>query len=381
MKLPRPDARLGWLAWAIFAGAICALIWIQPGRRDLASGYFDATAKWWSSEGGIYTAGFKGFLYLPQSFFLFMPFTWPPSDVGNALWRLAGVALLALGTWRAAGLRARDRVGERFAVATLLSLCAAFAATRTGQANLHLAGLMLLAGADLAEARWTRASVFLCLGLAAKPLGVVMLLLAAALYRPMRGRLALGLVLFAALPLAHPDPGYALEQYAHGIEKVLRAGDPGDKPYANLVGLLRVIGADVPHGVRPAIQILAALFTLVVAGLGLARLGAVRGSLVLAALAACYLMIFNARTETNTYVILVPYVALVSASAWVGGARFVFVAGLLACAALGADNYGRAFHAMTSPWLKPLIALCFFGLLVAGVLRGAAGPAESHTAG
>ena len=37
---------------------------------------------------------------------------------------------------------------------------------------------------------------------------------------------------------------------------------------------------------------------------------------------------------------------------------------VLACIALGSDNYSRAFHGWTSPWIKPLVAVCFLGWLV-----------------
>jgi hypothetical protein len=383
MKRPRLGERHGWVAWAIFGAVICFLIWHQPGRRSQATGYLATTEAYWAAESDIYTPGIKGFLYLPQSLYVLTPFTWPERNVGNALWRIAGLLLLAFGVRRWAALCARDREGEVFALATLLMLCASFAATRTGQANLHLAGCMLHAGADLAQRRWWRATLLLWLGMAIKPLGIVLLLLAAALYRPMRGRLAAGLLLFAVLPLAHPDLDYAWRQYGLAFEKIARSNNPGTKPYADLVGLLRSLGWEMPVPWRMPVQAAAALGALALSWLALRRRGPVRGSLAVVTFAACYLMLFNARNETNSYVILVPHVALAAARAFgAPGRRARFALLLAACAALGADNYGRAFHGWTSPWLKPLAAILFLAWLVPRALREDPQPqtAERRTA-
>ena len=74
--------------------------------------------------------------------------------------------------------------------------------------------------------------------------------------------------------------------------------------------------------------------------------------------AVIYLMLFNPRTETNSYVILGIFIALLAA--WEGLVRknhaavavFVFLA-----LTLGNENYGGYIYRSTNLWLKPLVAL------------------------
>jgi hypothetical protein len=74
-------------------------------------------------------------------------------------------------------------------------------------------------------------------------------------------------------------------------------------------------------------------------------------------------MAFNPRTETVSYIILSPYVALCAAIlfrekavtpvAWI----LVFL-----CIGLGSDCYGDIYK-LTRIWFKPLLALVFFVIL------------------
>ena len=76
--------------------------------------------------------------------------------------------------------------------ALLLILPAGSAALRNGQASTLLLASMLLAAVAMAQRRWWPAAVLLGLALAVKPLAIVLLLLAGALYyRPLAPRLAL----------------------------------------------------------------------------------------------------------------------------------------------------------------------------------------------
>lgn len=357
--MPALQERHGWCAWSLLFVVICVLIAVQPGRREVTAAYFPTAEMWWQGEQDIYTPGFLGFPYLPQSVLLFTPFTWLPDPLDKMLWRLLGLALFACSLWRLARLGGRDP-GRSFAWSTLLVMPALFSSARNGQANLHLIGLMLHAGADLAVRRWWRATVLLWLGMAAKPLAVVMLLLAAALYRPMTWRLALGLVAFAALPYLHADAGYVTRQYGLALEKLARSADPTGRTHADLLGALAWLGLDLPTALRLGLRAAAALVTLGLCWSALRRGGPRQGAWLLTAFAACYLVLFNGRTETNSYVIVVAFPALLAA--WAGLQRrgaWAVGALVLLCLALGCDNYGRSFHALTSPWLKPFATVPF----------------------
>ena len=365
IKLPRPTENRAWCVWAIYFGVLCLLLVLQPGRGSVTHEYFPTARTWWGGLRDLYTPGIAGYLYLPQSIFLFSPFAWLPSPWNDVLWRLFALLLLAARLRRVSFLMCVERGREVFAWATLLVLLAAWGAARNGQTNAHLAGLMLHICVDIAERRWWRATLLLWVGMMMKPIAIVMILLCAALLRPMAWRLAIGLVVFACLPYLHPDSGYVSRQYQLGFEKILRSSQPGEKPYADIVGLLRTLGVTLPQALRSTMQVLAALLTLGACRLGFKRGGPLQGIWLQTAFAACYLVLFNPRTETNSYVLLAPFVAGAAVLTWLTGARRIEWGGLLVlCVALGCDNYGRAFHNLTTLWLKPLTALVFVGWLL-----------------
>lgn len=365
IKLPRPTENRAWCVWAGYFGVLCLLLFLQPGKGSVTHEYFPTARAWWGGTRDLYTSGIAGYLYLPQSVFLFSPFAWLPAPLDDALWRLFALVLLATGLRRVSFLAAPERGREVFAWATLLVLLAGYGAARNGQTNAHLAGVMLHVCVELTERRWWRATLLLWVGMMMKPIALVMILLSAVLFRPMGWRLAIGLLLFAALPYLHPDTAYVTRQYQLGFEKILRSSQPGEKPYADLVGLLRTIGVNLPQMARTVMQLIAAALTLWVCRLGLKRGGRLQGTWLLGAWAAWYLVLFNPRTETNSYVLLAPFVAVAVLLTWMGGARKAEWLGLLVLGlALGCDNYGRSFHNLTTIWLKPLTALVFGGWLL-----------------
>ena len=139
-------------AWRIWIGyalvfVILAIVHAVKGDADrwgvVARDYWPATWRWWGASEDLYTPGIAGFLYLPQSIWLFTPFAYLPFELDHVLWRVAGLALLATGLRRAAWSASDTKGGAVFFLATVLVLLCAFSATNTGQTNLHLAGLLL----------------------------------------------------------------------------------------------------------------------------------------------------------------------------------------------------------------------------------------------
>lgn len=361
----------GWRIWAGFGGVFVVLAIVHAVKGDadrwgvVSRDYWPATRTWWAASGDLYTEGIAGFLYLPQSIWLFTPFAYLPFELDQILWRLFGLALVAVGLRRLARHALPSQQGAVFAWASVLSLFCAFSATNTGQTNLHLVGFMLQACADVIEKRWTRAAVWLWLGMLAKPIALVLILLCAALKRELRWKLLVGAVVFAVLPFVHWDPAYASEQYGLAFQKLERAGQPGEKLYVNLYWLLRTVGLQIPESLRMPVAAVFALATLAACRLGFRRRGAVRGAWLMTALAACYMVLLSPRTETNTYVILAPFVALSAAVAlFLPGRRAAFFSLAAGALALGSDNYGRGFHALTQPWLKPLVAVLYAAWLL-----------------
>ncbi|MDA1196081.1 MAG: hypothetical protein O2894_13000, partial [Planctomycetota bacterium] len=340
LRLPGTPTRRAWATWIVFTCVICALVAARPHRSHVTLTYFPTAATWWEAEAPIYTEGIAGYLYPPQSLYLFSPFlAFPEGAPREVAWRLFGLALFAFGLARFVRRVRPPDAGVTFEITTLLVLVGTASSARNGQTNLHLAGALLHAASELVDRRHTRATLWLLLALLAKPLALVPILLAGALVAPMRWRLLVGLAAFAVLPLLHVDLEYASSQYRDALSKLARSAQPGTKPYEDLVGLLRTIGLEPPQAVRTALGLVFALGALLWLRFGLRRSQLADGAWLWGAVAAAYLMLFNPRTETNSYVILVPWAALLAAAAWRGGAsRGVAILLSVGCVLLGADT-------------------------------------------
>lgn len=211
-KVSGVEAKLGVLSWLAPMLVISLLVALAPERRTVTPLYHGAAAAWWAGK-DLYH-GPSGMNYLPQFAVLFSPFHWLPVPVGDILWRWCEAALLAAGVWslckdgagsgeQGAGLKEATR---SFLYASLLTMPLCLAAFRNGQANGMLAGLGLYGAACLARRRWWAAAVLLALSIGMKPLGVVMLLLAAVVYAPLRLRLVAALAALALFPFSSPRP-------------------------------------------------------------------------------------------------------------------------------------------------------------------------------
>jgi hypothetical protein len=87
-------------------------------------------------------------------------------------------------------------------------------------------------------------------------------------------------------------------------------------------------------------------------------------------LAALYLMLFNPRTEENSYVILAGFTALMAGRAiledYLNNAVRPALLLTLFTLAMAVECYGYPIFPLTKIWFKPLATLIFFFFLVAG---------------
>src|SRR5512139_4076667 len=208
------DPRLAWLAWAVLFAVVAALV-LAGNRRTVTGNYREAAFLWFLGK-DLYTGAIgtgHGFLYLPQAAILFAPFAWLPLAAGEIAWRAVSIGAFAIGLRRYASLGGREAGAELFPLMTALSLPLAFSCFRNGQATVLIAALMMLAVAEIADGKWVRAAIWLSLGLALKPLVLVLTLLAGALYKPMRAPLLAGTAAVLAFPFLFQGPGYVMSQY------------------------------------------------------------------------------------------------------------------------------------------------------------------------
>jgi len=143
--------------WVVFNLVVMIAVWCHRNVGSVVENYRDAVIGWWAGR-DIYGQGVDGFLYLPSFAELYTPFAWLGKYGGDVLWRLVSAGILTYALWRAIRFYLPRRSFEAFGYALLLSLPAASAALRNGQATTLLVALMLLAALGLAERRWWRYS-------------------------------------------------------------------------------------------------------------------------------------------------------------------------------------------------------------------------------
>jgi hypothetical protein len=145
---------------------------------------------------------------------------------------------------------------------------------------------------------------------AVKPLGLVLILLAPWVYRPLLRPLLIGLAILAVVPFLFAGPAYAAAQYRAAWAHVAGWSGTMEHRFADLTALLRTAG--LPLEARTAL-LLRALAGLATFGLWLvagARWREPWRALALVLLATIYLMLFNPMTEKNSYAILAPVFAV-----------------------------------------------------------------------
>ena len=365
--------RYAWASWAALFTAVSAIM-VAGSQRSVVLNYRMASLDWVNGRALFDGLGVGGFTYLPQSALLFLPFALLPETLSEVLWRLLIIIVFAAGV-REFGRLASGRTGiDLFPVLTLVSIPMAWSCARNGQTTLIMAGLMLFAVADLAHERWWRATLWLMLSMAFKPLTIVLILLVAAIDRPMTWRVLIGMVLLALAPFLMQRPGYVADQYIGFLQNTTTAVHVGavDKGWTTLFNALTVIGINTAERVQTVLRLAAAGGTLALSWIARRRHDADRYAIFVYSLSVAYLMLFSPRTENNTYAMLGPVIGLFLGSQYLIEGRKVPAAllGVLAVIMSGSRAIERVMtpHAGTS-WVQPFMAVCFTAYLIMQLFR------------
>lgn len=369
LKLDRRLAMLACLAWVIAWAIVSLLVAVQYDQHNESIVYGRAGEDWMARR-DLYAHNDlgDGFLYFPQSAMLYAPFARAGHPAGDIAWRALGLGLYAVGIWRMARNFSAQRALIVFTAATAFALPPALGSLRNGQANLHIAGLMLLAADQLRNEHWAWATFWLILGLAIKPIMLVMILLAAAVYRPMIWRLLVGLVVLVLAPLASTDWHYALSEYRNCWHMLELSSQP-DRPFCNLQGLAWKLGIPLSqsHATFQFLEVVGALLTLVVCLWAARRWGEPLRAFILPTLAAVYLVLLNPRTEASSYVMIAPMLGIAAALLLLTQDRFAAGWALVVlCVLLTCDGWA---YRWTEYWLKPIVCLVCVLLLLRALLQ------------
>ena len=129
----------------------------------------------------------------------------------------------------------------------------------------------------------------------------------------------------------------------------------------------------MPLAAKTVARVMFALGYLGLGAVAVRRLTLAESAWTVGALAADYLMLFNPRTETCSYVFLGPFVASLALYYGTQGRRWLARGLGFAALGLACDAFPRlgsfSVHDMTDRWFKPLIAVVFLVALVAFILR------------
>lgn len=371
-----------WIIWVALTVVVCFNVAAKPLEHTVTTNYRVAAEAFWNQQ-PMYSEGQHGWLYPPQGAVLYSLFVAIPSvAVGEVLWRIVITSLFAFSLFRlgrvAMGSESQRFGGVTFLILTLSSMALAAGCMRNGQMNLPLAGLLILACCDLASKQWWRATLWLCLALAAKPIALPIVMLAGALFPALWWRLPIGLVAVVLLPFVNPNWTYVVEQHQAALVKMKAAGESGAGMFSDIVGMCQVFpfvgpGKLVPLDLDPrmltVVRAGAAVGTLGLAFLAQRRFGIVQGSLYLLLMGTGYLMLFNPRTEGNSYPMFVPMVGVLFAWALLIDKKLKTAVALFVAIVLFAAAHEFYKNKLDSLWIRPLCTLILCGVGAMQIIR------------
>ncbi len=366
----RKQMMLAVLIWSVPLLVIGVLVALNPLHRTVTPVYHQACLDWWARK-DLYN-GTGGMHYLPQFAMIFSLFHWLPAPAGDILWIVCGTVLLATGVLRFQRELFGADVAQAFLYASLLTMPLCLGALRNGQANAVLAALMLHAVACLPRRQWWPAAVLMVLAFGIKPLGVVLLLLSVAVYAPLRWRLALALAALALLPFLFSPADYVMAQYRAFLANMQVCASSVDHRFADINGIIRTFGWELPAGVSKLVRVAAGGLTLGLWMMGAGRLSGTFRAMWLLTLAAGYLMLFNPLTEANSYVILAPALGIwaVAALSSPQTRRFGWLTASISLSMSLLPNLVRpVFGNYFALFWHPAVTVVFIGMLIYQLLR------------
>jgi hypothetical protein len=344
------------------------MIALKP-YRSVTPTYHQASSDWWAGK-DLY-GGLGGLHYLPQFALIFSPFHSLPVPIGDIVWLFCWIVLLATGVWRLLREQFGTDIRLAFLLASLLTIPLCLASLRNGQANTMLAALALHSAACLSRRQWWTAAALIVLGLT-KPLGVVLLLLSAVGYAPLRWRLVPALAALALLPFLFAPADYVMAQHRDFLANIRLCAASPEHRFADVGGILWTFGYSLPHGISKLMRVAAGGLTLWLWWKGARRLREPCRAMWLLALSSAYLMLFNPLNEINSYVIIAPALGIwaVAALNSFHTRRFGLLTALISLSMSLLPNlthsvFGNNFALF---WL-PVMTIVFVGMLTFEVLR------------
>jgi dolichol-phosphate mannosyltransferase len=362
--------------WTLVVLVLMVRAVLQPTRHSVYP-IFARAGNCWALGQDLYGhapagSGLDEFRYAPLVAALCAPLSGLPLQLGGVLWRSLNtlVFLLCFLSFARTVFPGRAALDERMlGWLSLLLLPLSLPSLNNGQTNPLVSGLLLLALSATIRRRWTLVALCLAVPCLLKiyPLAVALLLM---LLHPrqLAGRLGLWLSVGLLLPFVLQDPSYVAEQYRAWLDYLMtddRQGRALAASYRDFNLLLRLMKVDLSPRIYLAVQLGVAAGTCLVLVHG-RRQGWPRRQLLhcLLDLSCCWMTLFGPATESCTYTLLAPTLALAAIQAlragrsvWTRGLLVAIVALFLASLIATALPGGKAL----AFFLNPLAALLLFG--------------------
>lgn len=374
--------------WIVTLLVICIRVAVHP-QRNTVFNVFTAAGANWRHGTNVYIAH-DGFLYSPLAAAFFAPFSLLPSAVSNVSWRLLNAAIFlgAVAWWLKAGL-SREIGRAQFALVFLLLLPLSIGNFNNGQVNPIIIGLLMVALLAARAERWYLAALCIAVTVYFKiyPLAAGLVLMAL-FPKKFTWRFLLVLLLLGALSFALQRPGYVLDEYRLWLST--RAAD-NRRLYQMTIAprdlwmILRLLHITISERLYTIIQILSGTAVALVCVAGRWRGWPLdRVLAVLLSLVTAWMLLCGPSTESATYILLGPPIALALAQAFAKPFSIPLRTGIAVCYAfmLFALASNSFFHWKKNAYnmsVQPAGALLFVACTAAFVLLYVRGERSSDT--
>lgn len=370
-----------WWLWGIYGLTIILQTRNDPPDVGNVCGiYFQAGADFLAGR-PLYSEPEPRFLYFPSAACFFTLFAHAPFTPMAVLWRFANLTLFSVGVFSLARAERVDGSRVSFLQTSIIACMLSIGATKLGQMTLAMAGLLMLAAVNLERSRFWRASLFMALAVAFKPISLPFLLLATVAYRASILRTLLFLLVMFLLPFLFQDSAYIFAQYAdvpHMLNTTARNKESIIMP--SLIGLIQAIGVSFGNREQLIVRLLCAIAALWVYIVGKSRLQeSADRSLFLYGIYAGFLLLLSPGTEKNTYAMLAPVVGVLWCLSRSHGRRFVqVVLGLVVLSSLLSHALQVLLKTPLSQMVKPLGAVVVMAVLIQKVFSQPGGAPQQN---
>jgi alpha-1,2-mannosyltransferase len=360
-------ACLLWLGVLIYLSVYTLMTSHTPASMD----YYNASHLWLQGE-NIYKNGAWAFIYFPQSALFFLPFALLPFKIGQLCWVIISTVTLALSLFSLTLLLPFNQK-KTYLFLTIVCYVVAQGSLKLGQMNITIASLFFFFIYAFSHKKWWLSAFLLAFALAVKPTSMIFVLLFFALYQELRIKLLVFLAGFLALPFLFQHVDYVFAQYKnYGTLSHSMAAEHAGYIWAQLWGVIYFIAkVGVPTSITYPFSAFIGLVILLLGYYSKKYFSFKHSIFYVYTLGAIYLMLFNPRTESNDYIILMPMLCFFFSSAWfLNDKKAKVFMGILIFFMMFNSSISHLLGMVTT-FFRPFCTLLFFGYFTYSVYKKA----------